>query len=339
MTTTYELIESRADYQVEELALLGSINTALTVTGITVTDVAAEASLASIDAKTIYVDTNNVTVIASALPTGAATEAKQDTGNNYLLSIDSKMNSLGQKTKALSMPVVLASNSDPLPVTQSGTWTVYLATESIEIGTVDQGTPAAYTDRWPVQIADSSGHLSGVSANGAVWTIAVDGNGHTQVLAATGEVLANLRDASGHTLNIQTTGALDSNTAMIAGTATATGNGASNAGTQRVTIANDSTGTISISKTALTPSSPTAATVGVTSAQVVATNSSRKGLILVNTSVNTISIGLGTTAVLNSGITLYPGGTFQMDEFCYTTGAVNAIASAASSNLSIQEYT
>lgn len=97
--------------------------------------------------------------------------------------------------------------------------------------------------------------------------------------------------------------------------------------------------TVNVSKTALTASSPTAATVGVASAQAVASNSSRKGLILVNTSANYISLGLGATAVLNSGITLAPYGTFVMDEFCFTTGAVNAIASAASSNLAIQEYT
>lgn len=88
----------------------------------------------------------------------------------------------------------------------------------------------------------------------------------------------------------------------------------------------------------LTPSSPTATSVGVASAQAVASNANRKGLILTNTSVNTISIGLGATAVLNSGITLYPGGSFQMDEFCFDTGAVNAIASAASSNLAVQEF-
>mgnify|MGYP003393094264 CR=1 FL=1 len=93
------------------------------------------------------------------------------------------------------------------------------------------------------------------------------------------------------------------------------------------------------SKTALTASSPTAATVGVASAQAVASNANRKGLVLVNTSVNTISIAFGATAVLNSGITLQPGGTFEMDEWIFSTAAINAIASAASSNLAIQEFT
>ena len=98
------------------------------------------------------------------------------------------------------------------------------------------------------------------------------------------------------------------------------------------------TGPVS-TKTDLTPSAPTAASVGVTSAQAVAANANRKGLVLINTSVNTISLGFGSAAVLNSGVTLYPNGIYEMDEYLFDLGAVNAIASAASSNLAIQEYT
>lgn len=93
------------------------------------------------------------------------------------------------------------------------------------------------------------------------------------------------------------------------------------------------------SPTALTASSPTAASVGVASAAAVAANTSRKGLTLVNTSANTISLGFGAAAVLNSGITLLAnGGTFVMDKYTFTTAAVNAIAGGAASNLAIQEF-
>lgn len=95
---------------------------------------------------------------------------------------------------------------------------------------------------------------------------------------------------------------------------------------------------VTIAKTDLAPAAPTAASVGVASAQAVAANGSRKGLVLVNTSVNRISLGFGATAVLDSGITLYPGGVFNMGEYDFDLGAVNAIASAAASNLAIQEY-
>lgn len=90
---------------------------------------------------------------------------------------------------------------------------------------------------------------------------------------------------------------------------------------------------------ALTPSSPTAFSVGVASGQALAANANRTGLVLVNTSSNSISLGLGIAAVLNSGITLNPnGGTYIMDDLTFTTAAINAIASGATSNLGIQEY-
>lgn len=93
-------------------------------------------------------------------------------------------------------------------------------------------------------------------------------------------------------------------------------------------------------KIALTASAPAAASVGVTHGQVLAANANRRGLVLVNTSTNVISIAFGSSAVLNSGITLEPnGGSFTMDEYTFTTAAVDAIASGGSSNLAIQEFT
>jgi hypothetical protein len=89
----------------------------------------------------------------------------------------------------------------------------------------------------------------------------------------------------------------------------------------------------------LTPASPTVNTVGVASAQAVAANANRKGLVLTNVSGNVISLGLGVAAVLNSGISLMPnGGVFVMDPFTFSTAVVNAIAAAASSTLGIQEF-
>lgn len=90
------------------------------------------ASLSSIDSKTPAlvsgrqpVDGSGVTQPISAtslpLPTGAATSALQTTGNSSLSSIDGKMNSLGQKTMANSMPVVIASDQSAIPVTGTTT--------------------------------------------------------------------------------------------------------------------------------------------------------------------------------------------------------------------------
>lgn len=99
-------------------------------------------------------------------------------------------------------------------------------------------------------------------------------------------------------------------------------------------------GTVS-TKTPLTASVPTTATVGVSSAQAVASNASRKGLVIVNLSSNTISLGFGSNnAVLNSGITLTTlGSVYEMSEYDYTTSSINAIASSGGSVISIQEFT
>lgn len=110
------------------------------------------------------------------------------------------------------------------------------------------------------------------------------------------------------------------------------------AGSIPVTIASDQTATGT--KVALTGAAPTFVTVGNTSASAVASNAARKGLVLINTSNNTISLGLnGNAAVLNSGITLMAnGGVWEMDEYTFTTGQIFAIASAGSSNMSVQEF-
>lgn len=88
-----------------------------------------------------------------------------------------------------------------------------------------------------------------------------------------------------------------------------------------------------------TPASPASAAVGVVSASAVATNANRRGLILVNTSTSgqIVYLGLGAAAEVGKGLVLYPGDVFEMDDTCYTTGAVYAIASAGSAALAIQE--
>ena len=85
---------------------------------------------------------------------------------------------------------------------------------------------------------------------------------------------------------------------------------------------------------------PTFATVGVASAEAVPENAARTAIYLTNTSNNVISIAFGAdAAVLNSGITLFPGDSFAMlRPGLNLTDAINAIAGAASSNLAVQEF-
>lgn len=89
---------------------------------------------------------------------------------------------------------------------------------------------------------------------------------------------------------------------------------------------------------ALSPAAPTYATVGVTSAQVIGANGTRKGLVLSNTSAANIFLGLGASAVVGSGIWLASGAVWVMQAETLTQGAINAIADAPNSNLGIQEF-
>lgn len=98
-------------------------------------------------------------------------------------------------------------------------------------------------------------------------------------------------------------------------------------------------GTVSVAKTDLTPSAPSAVSVGVASGVLIAANANRRGFKAVNTSNARVSLAFATPAVLNSGITLYPGGVFDMDEYDFDLGEIRAIASLAASNVAIQEFT
>lgn len=84
-----------------------------------------DAVLTELQLKADLTETQPVSLASAPLATGAATEAKQDTGNTSLSNIEAQLPAtLGQKLKAASLAVALASDSDPLPVTQSGAWDI-----------------------------------------------------------------------------------------------------------------------------------------------------------------------------------------------------------------------
>ncbi len=89
---------------------------------------------------------------------------------------------------------------------------------------------------------------------------------------------------------------------------------------------------------ALTPSAPAATSVGIASASALVANANRKGLEVINTSANVISLAFGAPAVLYSGITIVPYGSWSMNQYNFNLLELFAIASGASSNLAIQEY-
>lgn len=298
------------------------------------------ASLSSIDAKL----TNPLPVSAATLPlpTGAATGAKQDTGNASLSSIDGKTPALGQQLAAASSPVVLtaiqvAALTPPAAITGYALEAGHLAaidTATAKIPAQGQALAAAST---PVVL--TALQVTALTPPAAITGFALES---TQLAEATliGAVTeaAPASDTASSGLNGRLQRIAQRLTSLIALFPAALGQGTM-AQSLKVVVASDQTAIpTTFTKTDLTPSSPTTTSVGVASAQAVAAAATRKGLILVNVSNARISLGFGAAAVLDSGVTLYPGGSYSMGDYDFDLGAVNAIASAALSNLAIQEY-
>ena len=86
--------------------------------------------------------------------------------------------------------------------------------------------------------------------------------------------------------------------------------------------------------TALAPAS---ASVTSSDSVVLAANSLRKKLVIMNLGTVNVHFGDGFSAAINSGITLTPNGTWVMDRYTFTTNAIHAIC-GSSSILAIQEY-
>ena len=86
-------------------------------------------------------------------------------------------------------------------------------------------------------------------------------------------------------------------------------------------------------------SAPTAGSVGVASGALVAANTNRVGLVIVNTSAGTIYLGINNAAVVGRGISLNAnGGTWVMDDYTFSNEAINAIAHTANTQVAVQEF-
>lgn len=93
--------------------------------------------------------------------------------------------------------------------------------------------------------------------------------------------------------------------------------------------------------TTQTANAPATFSAGVASAQAVAANASRKGIIIVNVSSAKVCLGIASAAVIDSGICLQPDAALSLLNGGIEgvpTGAINAIAASAASSISIQEF-
>jgi len=172
------------------------------------TNTAATAvSTASIDSKTVTVDTDDVTITSSVLPTGAATEAKQDTGNASLSSIDGKVpaNLTVTATRLLvdgsgvTQPVSAAS----LPLPSGAATEATLAAAAADIATIDTNISAinqklaasfftlpydaltvqSKTADGPTLIVSRTGGVSGTIVQSLTITYDVDGDFETAAVS------------------------------------------------------------------------------------------------------------------------------------------------------------
>jgi hypothetical protein len=95
---------------------------------------------------------------------------------------------------------------------------------------------------------------------------------------------------------------------------------------------------IVIEPTSVTGNTPTNTPIGLSSVTVLASNANRKGVNVVNISFGTVSLAFGIAAVLYTGVTLGPGGTFWMDAQDFTTATINAISSQTNTTIAVQEF-
>ena len=145
---------------------LASIDTKLTSQATGAKQDTGNTSLASLDSKITAVDTGDVTVSASALPTGAATSAKQDTAQTALDAIktaleilDNVVSGAEAQVDVLTLPAITGT----VTANQGGSWTL-AANSGVDIGdvTVNNATLA---------VTQSGGWT--VTANAGTGTFAV----------------------------------------------------------------------------------------------------------------------------------------------------------------------
>lgn len=123
--------------------------------------------------------TQPVSAASLPLPTGAATAAKQDTGNTSVASLDTKTPALGQAASAASRPVVIASDQSAVPVTAtSATRSAVTVLQNAATGTGNGTTMSV------LGYAEAVVSLSGLSGDTITWEVQADGTATWQAISA-----------------------------------------------------------------------------------------------------------------------------------------------------------
>lgn len=179
-----------------------------------------------------------VDVVTSALPSGAATSARQDTGNTSLSSIDGKITAVNTGAVVVSSSALPSGASTAAKQPALGT----AGTASADVISV-QGI-ASMT---PLQVADNGGTLSIDDGGG---NISIDDGGNT--ITVDGTVTANLAAGTNNIgdVDVLSIAAGDNNIGNVdivtVPAPLSTTGGGTEATALRVTVASDSTGVLSV---------------------------------------------------------------------------------------------
>lgn len=276
----------------------------------------------------LRIDGSSVTQPISAstlpLPTGAATSALQLTGNATLVSIAGQLPaSLGQKTSANSLAVVIASDQSALSVTPT---TAYAqgATTSGELGSLSMG---AATSSAPSYTTATSNPLS-LTLAGA---LRVDGSAVTQPISAASLPLpAGAATSANQTTISSTLSAISAQLPAALGQTTS-------AASLSVVIAS-SQSAIPVIQDVASTGALTSVSLTTSTQVLLAANSSRKGFMIYNDSLNMLFVAFAATASTTAFSTKIQAGGAYEPGIDYT-GVISGIASSASGAARITEFT
>lgn len=316
-------------YQTFNQDALANIGTAAAVTTSSPTYTTGTTAALSLTLNGLLrVDGSGVTQPISAsslpLPTGASTSALQTAGNLTLTAISGQLpTTLGQKTMANSLAVVIASDQSTLNIT-GNVGVAQGSTTAGELGPLGQG---AVTTAAPTYTTATTNPFSLTTAG----ALRVDGSAVTQPISAAALPLP----AGAATSALQTSG--NATLTAISAQLPATLGQKVSASSLAVVISSDQSPipvTSSLSSTATITSVANALTTGV----VLASNSARRGFMIFNDSLAVVFIAFAATASTTAfSVKLQPGAEYEPG--IDYTGVISSIASAAVGSLRVTEFT
>jgi len=287
----------------------------------------------------------SITVASSALPTGAATEAKQDAGNTSLASLDTKLPSsltvsgtrllvdgsgVTQPVSASSLPlpsgltvsstrllvdgsgVTQPVSASSLPLPSGAATAANQATANSSLGSLDTKLPSSLT-------------VSGTR-------LLVDGSGVTQPVSASSLPLPSGLTVSSTRLLVDGSGV----TQPVSASSLPLPSGLTVSGTRLLVDGSGVTQPVSVaSRTPTTTSVSSSASSGL----ILALNSNRKGFSISNISTAKLYLSFSNPAtVANCFIEIPASGFLLLDQQLIVTNAIYGIWASANGAAQVTEY-